>query len=138
MRFIKHLFILGILSLTLSPACDLGTDDPVDPGDPRDKFLGGWKVNESCNRGNYIVTIKPDDSNSSQVLLENFANAGPDSDDAVGLVVSNSIIVSSQTIGEGWTVSGNGEYKQDGTISWNYSLVIGAFQEDCTAVYSKQ
>ena len=130
-------FILLMLLITLNiPACT-PIDDDVDPTDPVAKFLGTWDVSESCNRGNYNVYISVDPGNSAQVLLENFGNPGASYDAAVGLVVSNTIHVSSQTIGEGWTISGKGTYQSDGTIYWDYTLIIPPNQLDCTATFSK-
>jgi hypothetical protein len=135
MKTSNYLLLPLFFFFVLISSCDLG-DDPLDPGDPRDKFLGEWKVNESCQRGNYMSNIKADPGNSAQVLIENFGNPGPGYDDAVGLVSTNYIYVSSQTIGEGWTVSGKGTYQTDGSISWDYTLIIGASQLDCTALYT--
>jgi hypothetical protein len=129
------LIILGLLAL-LVPAC-LPADNNVNPDDPVAKFLGSWNVNESCRKLNYSVDIQADPGNSAQVLIYNFGNPGPGYDPAVGLVVSNSITVQSQTIGEGWTVSGNGTYLSNGTISWNYKLIISGNQMTCTATFSK-
>jgi hypothetical protein len=129
------LIILGLMAL-LVPAC-LPTNENVNPDDPVAKFLGSWNVNESCTRMNYSVDIQADPGNSAQVLIYNFGNPGPGYDPAVGLVTTNSIIVSSQTVGEGWTVSGNGTYLSNGTISWNYKLIITGNQMTCTAYYSK-
>lgn len=134
----KEYFLLPVLLLVmLFPAC-LPEDDPVNPGDPRDKFLGTWKVNETCSRMNYTVQITPDPSNSSQVLIANFGNPGPGYDPAVAIVTSGTITVTSQTIGEGWTVSGTGAYLQNGTIDWVYTLVIGPSVMDCSALFSRQ
>jgi hypothetical protein len=132
-RFI--LIMLSLLALYM-PAC-LPVDEDVNPDDPVAKFLGTWKVSESCNRNNYTAKIYADPGNSAQVLIENFGDPGPGYDQAVGLVVSNTIYISSQTIGEGWTVSGQGTYSSDGTISWNYTLIIAGNQLDCSAIYSK-
>ena len=129
------LITIGMLVLFM-PAC-LPTDEDVNPDDPVAKFLGDWKVNESCKRLNYNVEIQVDPENSAQVLIYNFGNPGPGYDPAVGLVVTNSVYVSSQTIGEGWTVSGKGTYLADGTISWDYTLIIGASELDCDALFSK-
>jgi hypothetical protein len=135
----KEYFLLPVLLLVmLFPACLPEDDDPVNPGDPRDKFLGTWKVNETCSRMNYTVQITPDPSNSSQVLISNFGNPGPGYDPAVAIVTSGTITVTSQTIGEGWTVSGTGSYLTNGTIDWDYTLVIGPSVMDCTALYTKQ
>jgi len=129
------LLLIALVALQM-PAC-LPVDEDLDPDDPIAKFLGVWKVTESCRRGNYDVTIKTDPGNSAQVLLENFGNPGPGYDPAVGLVVSNSIHVSSQTIGEGWTVSGKGTYQSNGTISWDYTLIILPNEFDCSATFSE-
>jgi hypothetical protein len=115
---------VGLLVLVM-PAC-LPTNENVNPDDPVTKFLGDWKVNESCRRQNYSVEIRADAGNTA-----------PGYDPAVGLVVTNSVYVSSQTIGEGWTVSGKGTYQTDGTISWDYTLIIGASTYNCNAVFSK-
>ena len=121
--------ILGFATCTLEE-----DDDPTQP-DARDKFLGTWKVNESCQRGNYTVTVKLDPSHASQVLIEGFGNPGPGYDPAVGSVVLNNIYISPQVIGEGWSVSGQGSYQKDGTISWEYFLVISGSDINCTAIY---
>jgi hypothetical protein len=135
----KEYFLLPVLLLVmLFPACLPDDDDPVNPGDPRDKFLGTWKVNETCSRMNYTVQITPDPSNSSQVLIANFGNPGPGYDPAVAIVTSGTITVTTQTIGEGWTVSGTGTYLQNGTIDWAYTLVIGPSVMDCSALFSRQ
>jgi hypothetical protein len=131
------LLILTALTITFFQACIIEEDDDVNPTDPRTKFLGDWKVNEDCTRGNYMAEILLDPGNSSQVFIENFGNPGPGYDPAVGLVVSGTIKVSSQNIGEGWTVSGQGTYQQDGSIIWTYSLVINSYKVDCTASYTR-
>ena len=131
------LLLVAALTMTLFQACIIEEDDDVNPTDPRTKFLGDWKVNEDCSRANYMTYIRLYPGNSTQVLIENFGNPGPGYDPAVGLVVSNTIKVSSQNIGEGWTVSGQGTYQQNGSILWNYSLIIGGYKENCSASYSR-
>lgn len=132
----RILLIMLSLAALLVPAC-LPPDDNVNPDDPVTKFLGEWNVNESCRRLNYTVEIEADPGNSAQVLIYNFGNPGPGYDPAVGLVVTSSVYVSSQTIGEGWTVSGKGTYQADGTISWDYTLIIEPSQFTCAAIFSK-
>ncbi len=129
------LVLISLLALQM-PAC-LPVDEDVDPDDPVAKFLGNWKVNETCNRLNYYVEIQQDPGNSSQVLLDNFGNPGTGYDPAVGLVVSNTIHVTAQTIGEGWTVSGTGTYLSNGTISWDYTLIIPPQENSCEATFSR-
>lgn len=138
MQGIKNLgLFVAVLTFTLFPSCFLEDDDIVNPVDARAKFIGEWKVNEDCTRANYMVDIQLDPGNSTQVLLDNFGNPGPGSDAAVGLVVSNTIKISSQNIGQGWTVAGEGTYQVDGTIHWTYTLIIGGYTENCSAVYSR-
>jgi hypothetical protein len=129
------LIALGILAL-LVPAC-LPTDNNVNPDDPVAKFLGSWNVNESCRKMNYSVDIQADPGNSAQVLIYNFGNPGPGFDPAVGLVVSNTVNVSTQNIGSGWSVSGKGTYLSNGNISWTYELFIPPSQYNCSATFSK-
>lgn len=134
MKIRTFLMMLSLLALMV-PACLL--TDNVNPDDPIAKFLGSWNVNESCRRLNYSVNIQADPGNSAQVLIDNFGNPGPGFDPAVGLVVSNRITVTSQNIGSGWTVSGTGTYQSNGTIKWDYNLVIPPSQLSCSATFSK-
>jgi len=133
-----QLSLMALLALMLFfPAC-LPEDEDIDTGDPVEKFLGTWSVNESCRRGNYSLEITRDPGNSAQVLVYNFGNPGPGYDPAVGLVVSNNLHIQSQTIGEGWTVSGKGTYSSNGSITWDYSLVIPPNELNCTADSHRQ
>ncbi len=136
MRTRIFLIIVSLLALQF-PSCLPEDDDPI-WSDPATKFLGIWKVNEDCNRMTYTVEIERDPGNSSQVLIYNFGNPGPGYDPVVGLVVSSSVYVESQTIGEGWTVRGDGLYNSlTGKISWDYELTIPPNEYTCTATYSK-
>jgi hypothetical protein len=129
--YITLYLVLALLFCSCVPG-----DADVDPGDPAYKFLGTWKVSESCQRLGYDVEITRDPKNSAQVLLYNFGNPGPGYDPAVGLVISDLIQVFSQTIGEGWSVSGKGRYQSNGTITWEYTLIIPPNECDCYATYS--
>ena len=135
MKLVRFFLAAMVMVLFSYASCEEG-DDPA-PVDPLEKFLGEWKVNETCRRLNYSVNILPDPANSAQVLIDNFGNPGPGYNPAVGIVTSNSINVFSQTIGEDWTVSGKGTYQANGTVSWDYTLIIGPNSLDCTATYSK-
>lgn len=132
----KRILMLLAIVLVMGFAGCLPSDDDDPYTDPRDKFVATWKVAESCTRGNYSSTISLDPLNSSQVLISNFGNPGPGYDPAVGLVVGSTIFVSTQTIGEGWTVSGEGAYHSlTNTISWTYELDIAGSGMTCTAEY---
>jgi hypothetical protein len=133
----KILMLLLVAVVTCFSGC-LPEEENGDTADERDKFLGVWKVDESCNKGNFSVTITKDPDNSAQVLLDNFGNPGPGYEPAVGLVVGQTIVVSPQVIGEDWNVNGDGIYDEDSdTIGWDYTLDIGGSQLTCTALFWK-
>lgn len=129
------LYPLIIISLLFAAACEDDTD-LLPEEDPRDKFLGVWKVNEDCIRLNYDVNILYNPDNSSQVLIENFANPGPGYPPAVALVVGDRIFVEQQVIGDNWNVSGDGTL-DSGVITWEYDLLIGGNLYQCSSTYSR-
>ena len=135
MKAVKPLALIFALALFCFPACEIYEDDDLNPADPREKFLGNWKVNETCQRATYSVNVTTDPGNSAQVLIYNFGNTGPGYNPAIGLLVGSTVNVSSQTIGEDWTANGKGTYQSNGTILWTYTLVIGASQLECSATY---
>jgi len=135
MKTVKLLALIIALALFCFPSCEIIDDDDLNPADPREKFLGSWKVNETCQRATYSVNVTADPGNSAQVLIYNFGNTGPGYTPAIGLIVGSKVNVFSQTIGEDWTVNGNGTYQSNGTISWTYTLVIGVSQLECSATY---
>lgn len=129
---------LIILIALLMAGCDI-VDDDVSPEDedPRTKFLGAWSVNETCSKQIYSVEIKEDPANTSQVLIENFANPG-NGDPAVGIVTDGKITLDPfYEIGSGWKVSGQGEMINSKKMSWEYELVIAGTYYQCTATYAK-
>ncbi|MCK4408131.1 MAG: hypothetical protein KAV44_10680 [Bacteroidales bacterium] len=136
-KTIKYVAFFCLILIISFLACNPDKDDTADPGDPRDKYLGTWNVNETCNKANYQATITKDPSHSAQVLISNFCNPGQGYAPAYALVVGNTINVESQIIGDNWTVSGSGSYKNENLIQWSYTLVIAGSGEDCTADYTK-
>ncbi len=131
----KNTLIVFMIFMFTWVGCTVNTEDNVNPTDARDKFLGTWSVSETCTRLDYDVVISLDPGNSSQVLVSNFAASGSNYDPAVALVTSNTIYVSSQTVGEGWSVNGTGTYQTNGTITWTYHLNITGTDYNCTAIY---
>jgi len=113
-------------------------DDEIDiPGGDTDavnKYLGSWSVTDNASKLNYEVTIDRNTMNSSMVILRNFAGSGANAD---GLVVSNSLIVEGQVIGDGWTVSGTGRYINENRLNFPYSLEIGGNIESRVATFSR-
>ncbi len=118
-------------------SCDPVDNDNVEPDDPRDVFIGSWSVNETCSKSNYTVVISKDQYNTSQVLLNNFANPNM-GDHAVGIVTTNKITLDpSQKIGNNWTVSGTGNHINKNLIEWSFLLEIAGTQESCVADYTR-
>lgn len=117
-------------------------DDNTTSDDPRDSFTGDWMFLESfksTESQSYMVTISKDPNNSSQVILENFANAGPGIS-VTGIATSTQIVVSSQKMSNGWTVEGAGiTDKQDKSImAWTLSVTAGGSKDDFTATATRQ
>lgn len=130
--------ILSLTLLVFMTACELDEDvDPVD-GDTRDKFTGSWLFSESpaARSISYNVTISKDPSNSSQVILKNFGNFGT-AYSAYGIVTSSRIVVPSQIIYPGMTISGDGTMPSNSRMQWTYSIEGGGELENYVATATK-
>ena len=132
----KYIFF-SIVLFAIVLGCSKDDDDDNNPFvDPRDKFVGTWSVNnESCNSRRYQVSISNDPSNSSQVLLSNFAFSQA-SDPDTALITGNNITLPLQFNSEKWQIKGDGKYESN-KIQWTYTLVISGDQQQCTATYTK-
>jgi hypothetical protein len=131
---LRFLFISVLFILICCNTSDDNNPSPVP--DVRDKFMGDWKVTDECSKGNYIVNIRKDPSNSAQVLLQNFANSTASVFDTA-IVAANLFFLYQQMNSEGWLIEGEGNYQLDGTIAWVFTLVISGTLESCTATYVK-
>lgn len=132
---LKLFSILLLLFISFSfTSCVL--DEDVDPNDPDAQaiFLGSWSVNDNQTKINYEVEIKRNPSNSTEVLLENFAGSGAT---ATALVTGKTLTLISSTIGNNWQVSGSGIYKTSSRIDFNYSLTIGGNREERFALFTR-
>lgn len=111
-------------------------DDLFDDGDARDIFLGSWSVVDECTKQSYRSTISYDPSNSAQVLISNYANLNKA---AKAVVAGNSIVIESQDIGNGYTVSGYGKLSLNGEIiNWtSHNFETTGDLTECTATYTK-
>jgi len=143
--FFRLFFFLAVLSSAAwMVSCE--PDDTIDndPTDIRNEYVGVWRFTESGYLKNgqlqsYIVTISLDTDNSSQVLLENFGNPGLSQSNTIsGIVTTNQIVVSSQTLTNGWIVEGSGKRSSAGKMDWNYSITAGGDEEYYTATAVKQ
>jgi len=143
--FFRLLFVLAVLSSAgLMVSCEPDDTLDNDPSDIRNEYVGVWRFTESGywksgQLQSYIVTISLDPDNSSQVLLENFGNPGlSQSNTVTGIVTTNQIVVSSQTLTNGWIVEGSGKKASGGKMDWSYSITAGGDEEYYTATAVKQ
>ena len=105
--------------------------------------MADWQFTEtrkSLYGQSYIVTIKNDPNNISQVLLENFGNPGTQVVKAVGNVTANQIVISSQNMSNGWTVIGVGQMSNAAqtSMTWTYSITAGGSEDNYVATAKKQ
>lgn len=139
-RWSIKLPLLLIFILTAFVSCTI--DDPAEPDtdDIRDKFLGTWRFNETPAARNvdasYTVTISYDESNSSQVILRNFANAGGNFS-AYGIVTSSRITIPAQEMAPGFEVEGSGLMTSSTSMNWEYTITAGGDEESFTALATK-
>ena len=110
------------------------TDGDADDDDPIEKYLGMWQVSDQPARLNYEVTIQRNLSNSTEVLLLNFADLGGT---AVGLVVGNSVIIDKQALTTGYQVEGTGTYIGSSELRFDYELDDGIDIEKRKSVFTK-
>ncbi|MDY0084574.1 MAG: hypothetical protein RBR84_01535 [Bacteroidales bacterium] len=133
--FPLYLLLLFVATLSFSScALDEEIDIPGGGTDAVSKYLGSWSVTDNAAKLNYEVNIDRNSSNSSMVVLRNFAGSGANAD---GLVVSNSLIVEDQLIGAGWRVAGTGKYINEDKLSFTYTLEIGGNVENRVATFSR-
>lgn len=136
----KHLFLFLSFIILFAVSCE-DIDDPDDTGDPRDKMTGTWQFIENSLKStkslSYTVKIIKDPGNSSQVIIQNFANAGSFDIETVGIATSSQIVVSEQTLSNGWVVKGSGKLSGTETMNWSYSIIAGGDLEQYTAVATK-
>ncbi len=126
-RTLVFLIIIGVSS------CTEDTDFPIDQ-DELGKFIGSWSVSDNALKINYEVSIERSATNSSRIILNNFAGSG---DAAEGLVAGKSIVISYQEVGQGWYVDGTGTYISESRLEFNYTLDIGGTEENRRAVFTK-
>lgn len=136
-KFNKLLLMATAIFVLLLPACEIDEDD--NGANPRDKFLGTWRFNESEAKSElafYNVSIVIDPGNSSQVLLRNFGNVG-NFHSAYGIVTTDRITIPSQTVAS-LTISGSGTLTSNSRMTWTYSINDGADLINYTAIAEKQ
>lgn len=130
--FLRMIYFIGVLFIFFQ-GCTIEGDDP-DYTDPREKFLGTWNVSDQPGRINYMVSIVKNPAQSTNVLLNNFADMGGS---ANGLVVGSKIIIDKQNIGSDFLSSGTGTYISTKQLQFEFVLDDGIDIESRKAIYSK-
>jgi hypothetical protein len=138
---LRLFFLLAAFSGLLLTGCE-PVEEENTSDDPRDPYIGVWQFVElkSSDGQSYIVTITKDPKNSAQVILENFGNPGSSEIEVTGIVTSNQIVVSSQSLSNGWVVEGSGKISNPTktSMTWNYAITAGGDKLYYTATANKQ
>ncbi len=121
--FLLYIFFIGSCAIT-----------PEDPTDDITKYVGTWNVNDIEARINYKVSITSNPANSTEILLINFADLDST---AIGLVVGNFVVIDNQSLGYGYSVSGEGNYINASKLEFNFELDDGIDIESRVAVFTK-
>ena len=105
------------------------------------KLEGEWTCDEQseifkATAEIYTVTISADADNPSGVIIDNFYGLNVP---AKATVSGMGLIISNQTIGDGFAISGSGTISSDyKEINFTYTVDDGSGTSDhCTAVYTK-
>lgn len=145
MKSLLHLFLLAvtIASSAIFVSCEPEEYTDTDPSDPRNSYVGVWRFTEDGKLKNglsqsYIVTITLDQANSSQIILDNFGNPGDSDKSVTGIVTTNQVVVSPQSLSNGWLVEGSGKLSSATSMNWSYSITVGGDKEYYTATATKQ
>jgi hypothetical protein len=118
-RYSVFIFIILFASLVSFSSCtDTNNNDDANIDD----FVGTWNVSDQSSRLNYQITVQQNPSNSSEILIKNFADLGSS---AVALVVGSSIVIDQQSLGSGYTTSGSGSLQGTDKLIINFSLDDG-------------
>jgi len=140
-RTFKLFFLLAAFTGLLVSSCE-PVDDETTSDDLRDPYIGVWQFSElkSSDGQAYVVSITKDPGNSAQVILENFGNPGSSEVDITGLVFSNQIVISSQSMANGWVVEGSGKISNAAktTMAWTYSITAGGDKVTYSATATRQ
>ncbi len=135
---IFFLILLSIFFAFILTSCVDGWEDPF--GDPVEKFLGNWKVNEVSTlyggQYNYDVSISRNPANSAEILISNFYMQGP-GEFARALVSGNTITIVQQTICNGTiAIKGSGQFNA-GVITLVYTANDAADLDNVSATYRR-
>jgi len=140
---INPVFPISFLLLAFTVSCEellnnLGSDEDV-----RERIEGQWSCDETSEifkstAEKFSVYISPHPDDSTKVLIDNFYELGYDVS-AVATVSGRNLYISTQTVGDGYTILGSGTISANyNEINWNYSVEDGSGETDnVTATYTK-
>lgn len=131
MKRILYLSLIVLFGLT---ACVPDDSNIPNETDPALAFVGNWSVSDNELKINYEVQITKNPQNSTEILLNNFANSA---DNAVGLVTGKTVTIVSQSLNNSWKVSGTGSYKSSSRLEFTYDLIIGGDKKSWQATFLK-
>ena len=134
---------VSILLLALTVSCEELLNNLGDDKDVREKIEGQWSCDETSEifkstAEKFSVYISPHPDDSTKVLIDNFYELGWDVS-AVATVSNRNLYITSQTVGDGYTIIGSGTVSSDyNEINWNYSVEDGSGEVDnVTATYTR-
>ena len=142
MDILKRVFLLLLLLMGIGfSSCEDLLND-LDGGDPRDKLIDTWKVEETTGSKKsasevYWVEISKHPNDSSKVVIFNFYNVDAD---AEAVLSGNTLSLPLQDLEGGFTISGKGEIQgsKANEIIWTYSVDDGSgMAENIKEVYSR-
>jgi len=142
MDILKRVFLLLLLLMGIGfSSCEDLLND-LDGGDPRDKLIDTWKVEETTGSIKsasevYWVEISKHPNDSSKVVIFNFYNVDAD---AEAVLSGNTLSLPLQDLEGGFTISGKGEIQgsKANEIIWTYSVDDGSgMAENIKEVYSR-
>lgn len=134
---IQSTFIAIFLSIVITSFYACGDTFDLTSGGSTDnvaKFLGTWHVSDQADRLNYDVSIKRNPSDSTSIILENFADMRGS---AVGMVIGNTVVIQYQPVGGGINSEGSGTYLSAVELKFNFVLNNGIDSESRVAFFSK-
>jgi len=140
---INPVFPVSILLLAFTVSCEELLNNLGDDEDVREKIEGQWSCDETSEIFKstaeiFSVYISPHPHDSTKVLIDNFYELGYDVS-AVATVSGRNLYISTQTVGDGYTILGSGTISANyNEINWNYSVEDGSGETDnVTATYTK-
>lgn len=112
-----------------SCVCPNGYEGPNCEIETRQKFIRSWNGNESCSQSTDIYSFSITAGASiNEVTISNIYDSGIN---VTAVVSENTITIPNQAFGTG-TITGNGTWSTQQTMSVNFTIFTGSEWESCT------